>query len=95
MIGCRSWKRVKPARRNENNTPTATGAGTDLCRDELRKRLQKDVDAGIRPAGVIQRSTARIGLYEELGTEKIDVSHITPEQAAENIIDGDRGETSQ
>ncbi len=51
--------------------------------DSLRKRLQKDVDEGIRSADVIQRSIARIGLYEELDTGKIDVSHITPEQEAE------------
>lgn len=53
----------------------------------LRKRLQKDIDAGIRSADVIQRSIARIGLYEKLNTEKIDVSHIMPEQAAEKIIE--------
>lgn len=38
--------------------------------DGLRKRLQKDVDAGNRSADVIQRSIARIGLYEGLDTEK-------------------------
>ena len=54
--------------------------------DELRKRLQKDVDAGIRSEDVIQRSIARVGLYEDLDTEKIDVSHITPGQAAESVI---------
>lgn len=50
--------------------------------EELRKRLQKDIEAGIRSEDVIQRSIARIGMYEELDTEKIDVTHITPEQAA-------------
>lgn len=59
--------------------------------DSLRKRLQKDIDAGIRSADVIQRSIARIGLYEELDTKKIDVSHITSEQAAERIINEKRG----
>lgn len=54
--------------------------------DRLRERLQKDVDAGIRSEDVIERSIARIGLYEKLNTEKIDVSHITPTQAAEKII---------
>lgn len=53
--------------------------------DELRKRLQKDIKAGIRSEDVIQRSLARIGMYEKLDTEKIDVTHITPEQAAEKI----------
>lgn len=61
--------------------------------DELKKRLQKDVEAGIRSEEVIERSIARIGLYEKLDTEKIDVSHMTPEQAAEKISSG--GETSQ
>lgn len=54
--------------------------------DRLRERLQKDVDAGIRSEDVIERSIARIGLYEKLNTEKINVSHITPTQAAEKII---------
>ena len=61
--------------------------------DSLRKRLQKDVDAGLRSADVIQRSIARIGLYEKVDTEKIDVSHITPERAAKKIINGERGTT--
>lgn len=38
--------------------------------DGLRKRLQKDVDAGIRSADVIQRSIARSGLYEKFDTKK-------------------------
>lgn len=63
--------------------------------DGLRKRLQKDVDAGIRSADVIQRSIAQIGLYEKLDTEKIDVTHITPEQVAERIINGERGKTDE
>lgn len=54
--------------------------------DSLRKRLQKDIDAGIRSEDVIQRSITRIGLYEKLDTEKIDVTHMTPEQTAERII---------
>lgn len=54
--------------------------------DEVRKRLQKDVDAGIRLADVVPRSIERIGLYEKLDTEKIDITNITPEQAAEKII---------
>ncbi len=59
-----------------------------LCSsEELRKRLQKDVDAGIRTEDVIPRSIARLGFYRELDTEKIDVSHMTPEQAAERIME--------
>ena len=59
-----------------------------LCSsEELRKRLQKDVDAGIRTEDVIPRSIARLGFYREPDTEKIDVSHMTPEQAAERIME--------
>jgi len=59
-----------------------------MCSEkELRKRLQKDVDARIRTEDVILRSIARIDPYRELDTEKIDVSHMTPEQTAERMIE--------
>lgn len=45
------------------------------------------MDAGIRTEDVIPRSIARIGFYRELDTEKIDVSHMTPGQAAERIME--------
>lgn len=54
--------------------------------EELRLRLQRDVDAGIRSKDVIERSLLRIPLYKALDTYKIDVSSITPEQAADRII---------
>lgn len=58
-----------------------------MCSAEaLRERLQKDVDAGIRLGDVIQRSSERLTLYGKLDTEKIDVSNITPEQAANAIV---------
>ena len=61
------------------------------CAEEaLRKRLQKDVDAGIRTPDVIGRSVERLGCYEALQTEKIDVSRITPVEAAEKIWAGNR-----
>ena len=57
-----------------------------VCSPEaLTSRLQKDVEKGIRQEDVIQRSAARIPLYEKLSTIKIDVSKISPEQAAEVI----------
>jgi broad-specificity NMP kinase len=52
----------------------------------LRTRLQKDVDAGIRTEDVIQRSINRIPLYEKLDTDKVNVSAVTPEQAADFIL---------
>ncbi len=55
--------------------------------EELRKRLQKDVEAGNRTEDVVSRSIERIGLYRELSTEKIDVSYMTPKQTAERIVE--------
>lgn len=48
----------------------------------LRVRLEKDVAAGVRSADVIERSVARIPLYAELNTVKLDVSNITAAEAA-------------
>lgn len=57
-----------------------------VCSEEaLKKRLQKDVDMGIRTVDVIPRSLARVQLYEGLDTVKIDVSNLLPGQAAEMI----------
>lgn len=52
---------------------------------ELRQRLEKDVEAGIRQRDVIDRSLARLEFYDKIQSYKIDVSHITPEQTAEKI----------
>ena len=51
----------------------------------LVKRIELDIENGIRRADVIDRSVARISNYNYLDTEKIDVSNITPLQAAELI----------
>ena len=57
-----------------------------VCTPEaLRARLQKDVDAGLREQDIIARSTARLALYEKLNTIKVDVSHISAQQAAQHI----------
>lgn len=57
-----------------------------ICSEQaLRTRLEKDVTAGIRMEDVIQRSIERISLYEKLNTCKVNVSEITPEQAADSI----------
>lgn len=59
-----------------------------VCSKEaLQERLQKDVDAGIRTADTISRSLERISLYERLNTVKVDVSLLSPEQAAEKIVE--------
>ena len=52
----------------------------------LTERLQNDVESGQRPSDIIARSLARISLYDNLSTIKIDVSVITPEAVAEMIV---------
>ena len=57
-----------------------------LCSQQaLRSRLKKDVAAGIRQADVIERSLARIALYEKLGTVKIDTTDLDADGAAQAI----------
>lgn len=55
-------------------------------KEALTQRLQKDVDNGIRQEDVIQRSIARLPLYDKLSTIKVDVTQSSPEQAAELIL---------
>ena len=56
-------------------------------REALQERLQKDIDVKFREKDVISRSLERIALYEKLETIKVDVSDISPEQAAELIAE--------
>ncbi|MCI1742399.1 MAG: AAA family ATPase [Prevotella sp.] len=59
-----------------------------LCnKEELKARLIKDVEAGIRTSDVICRSIGRLPCYEALNTVKVDVSAKSPEQAADFIIE--------
>ena len=66
-----------------------------VCGEQaLRPRLRKDVDAGVREEDVIQRSVERLPLYNTLKTDKIDVSEIGPEEAADLILSiNQRGES--
>jgi broad-specificity NMP kinase len=52
----------------------------------LRQRLEADVHSGVRAPDVIERSVQRIPLYEKMDTVKIDVNSISPEQAAQKIV---------
>ncbi len=59
---------------------------TLICSEQmLRKRLMQDVHNGIRDQGIIERSIARLPLYARMDTVKLDVSGITPQQAADEI----------
>lgn len=50
--------------------------------DTLIKRLSKDVESGIRNREVIDRSVARLPLYQNLNTIKVD----TTDKSIEDII---------
>jgi broad-specificity NMP kinase len=52
----------------------------------LRNRLEIDVQKGLRAADLIDRSLQRLALYEKLDTIKLDISTLTPQQAAMEII---------
>lgn len=50
--------------------------------DALRERLERDVRDGIREPGVIPRSLRRLPAYAALPTRKVDVTSLTPHEAA-------------
>ena len=57
-----------------------------VCSEEaLARRLQGDIDAGIRQPDIMERSIARLPLYDKVATEKVDTSDLTPQQVARLI----------
>ena len=48
----------------------------------LKKRIINDINNGIRTEEAVNMSIDRINLYAKLNTYKVDVSNITPEEAA-------------
>jgi hypothetical protein len=58
-----------------------------LLADEaaLKERLCKDISDGVREYDVLQRSIERSHKYNDLDTEKIDVSNISAKHAAQLI----------
>lgn len=55
-------------------------------RKALKDRLELDVDNGLRTIDVVSRSLEKVPLYKNLSTEKVDVSRISPTEAANYII---------
>lgn len=53
--------------------------------EAITKRLQADIDSGLRQEDILARSLARLPLYGQLQTHKIDTTHLTIKQAAEEI----------
>lgn len=54
--------------------------------EELEARLNKDIVAGNRDSGILNRSLERLPLYQTLNTRKIDVTNLTPEAVAASIL---------
>ena len=69
------------------DTENCTVKCISLIADEssLRVRLSEDISKGIRTADVIERSLARISMYQILDTIKIDTSGKTISQIADEI----------
>ncbi len=61
----------------------AVHASALICSENaLRRRLQKDIDTGLRQPDVLERSLARLPLYDKLEVRKIDVSAKSAEEVA-------------
>lgn len=59
-----------------------------VCTPEaLRRRLERDVSAGLRDAEVIDRSIERLPLYSALNTVRLEVSELTPKETARRIAE--------
>ena len=57
-----------------------------VCTEEvLRHRLEKDIAAGLRQPDILDRSPARLPLYQSLRTEKLDTTALSPVEAAAKI----------
>lgn len=52
----------------------------------LTKHLQKDIDSGLRSPDVLQRSLQRLPLYQQLSTQKLDISNLNAQQAAQKLL---------
>ena len=58
-----------------------------ICDEKtLRKRLQKDISSKIRTADVIDRSVARLPLYQKLNTIKIETTSKSVDAIVKEII---------
>ena len=55
--------------------------------EALIARIEKDLRAGRRDGEALERSLSYLPLYGTLDTEKLDVSRLTPAEAAERLED--------
>lgn len=54
--------------------------------NKLKERLEKDIAAGIRAEDIIERSIARIPLYNKLNTIKIDTTDKNADEIVQEIM---------
>lgn len=59
-----------------------------VCSEQaLAQRLKRDVADGLRKSDIIEKSLPRLGLYNDMETTKVDVSHIDYKEAARIIME--------
>ena len=69
----------------EETGSTVISVSLVCASEELRRRLEGDVAAGIRTPEVIERALARLPLYDALDTVRIDTTGMDPNQVAARI----------
>lgn len=58
-----------------------------VCTPEvLRERVERDIQAGVRQPGAVERSLQYLSCYDALSTQKVDVTGCTPEEGAEKLL---------
>lgn len=58
-----------------------------ICEEgELRRRLEGDIGRGLRAEDVVPRSLARLPLYEDMDTVKLDTTHRTVDEIVRELI---------
>lgn len=77
---------LEPLSRNQKNKFELYKISLICSEAALRKRLELDVKNRLREPEGTERSIARIPLYRKMDTIKIDVSEISPQETAEQII---------
>lgn len=58
-----------------------------VSKEALTQRLKRAIENGERTSDVLQRSLDRLPLYQKMNTIHIDISNISPVQAAKKIIE--------
>ena len=54
--------------------------------DELRRRIEGDIRAGLRDEAAVARSLSHLPRYRDLDTELIDTTGLTPHEVAARIV---------